>query len=96
MVISENPFPKIEPLPGSLHIEWRRCGRPACRCSRGQRHGPYYARRWRENGRQRKAYVRERNVAATLVAIELHKAMFPSISGITASLNRVSAKGGLT
>lgn len=92
-MICENPFPKIEPLAGSLHLEWRRCGKPACWCAEGRLHGPYYARRWREGCRQRKAYVPANEVAATLVAIELNRAMFPSISGIMASLKRVSAKG---
>jgi hypothetical protein len=36
-----NPLPKIEPLPGSLHFEWRRCGRSNCRCASGRLHGHY-------------------------------------------------------
>ena len=51
-------LPKIEPLPGSLHAEWKTCGRPTCRCARGELHGPYWSHRWREGGRQRRRYVR--------------------------------------
>jgi hypothetical protein len=42
---------------GSLHLEFRRCGRQNCRCQRGLLHGPYAYRHWREGGQQRKKYV---------------------------------------
>ena len=51
-------FEAIEPLPGSLHVEFKRCGKPSCRCARGELHGPYWTRRWREGGRQRREQVR--------------------------------------
>ena len=50
------PLPKT--LPGVVCVQWVRCGRANCRCARGQRHGPYYYRFWREGGRLRKAYVK--------------------------------------
>jgi hypothetical protein len=49
---------KIGPLPGALRAELIRCGKPSCRCARGERHGPYLYRRWRENGLQRRQYVK--------------------------------------
>jgi len=49
---------KIVPLPGTIRAEWVRCGKAACRCATGRRHGPYVYRRWREDGRQRRQYVR--------------------------------------
>jgi hypothetical protein len=54
------PFPKIDPLPGSLHPERKRCNRPNCRCAAGgdALHGPYLSRRWREGGRLRREYVK--------------------------------------
>jgi hypothetical protein len=60
---SGGSFPKIEPLPGSLHLEWRRCGKGNCRCQRGEQHGPYVVRIWYEAGRRRKAYVPRDRVA---------------------------------
>lgn len=46
-------------LTGALVPEYKRCGKSNCRCARGQLHGPYYYRRWRDaGGRQRKQYVR--------------------------------------
>jgi len=52
--------PKIVPLPGRLRAERKRCNRPNCRCVAGGEalHGPYLYRRWVENGRRRRQYVR--------------------------------------
>ncbi len=41
-----------------------RCGKPACRCAAGEGHGPYWFLRWREDGVQRRRYVRQADVAA--------------------------------
>jgi hypothetical protein len=53
---SAQPLPKT--LSGAVCAQWVRCGRPNCRCSRGQLHGPYHYRFWREGGRLRKEYIR--------------------------------------
>ena len=52
--------PKIQPLPGRLYAEWKRCNRLNCRCAAGGEalHGPYLYRRWLEDGRRRRQYVR--------------------------------------
>jgi hypothetical protein len=63
-----NPFPKIEPA-GSLHLEFKRCGKPNCRCNNGWLHGPYIFRRWRENGRQRRQHVSMKELPAALAMI---------------------------
>ena len=52
---SANTLPKT--LPGAVCTEWKKCGKPSCRCAHGKLHGPYYYRYWREGGRLRKAYV---------------------------------------
>lgn len=64
-------FPKTEvvPLPGSLHAESRRCGKPSCRCASGEPHGPYFYRRWREGTRQRKEYVPQHRLTAVQAGI---------------------------
>jgi hypothetical protein len=51
----------LQTLAGVVCPQWKKCGKPGCRCSRGQLHA-YFARFWRENGRLRKAYVRKDNV----------------------------------
>jgi hypothetical protein len=37
--------------------EFRRCGKPSCRCARGELHGPYVVAYYREGKRLRKRYV---------------------------------------
>jgi hypothetical protein len=71
-------LPKSLGLPGSLQREWKRCGRPACHCAGGRLHGPYWSRRWREEGRQRRAYVPRERVAEVRAAIALWKQVHPS------------------
>ena len=61
---------KTAPLPGFLRAEHIRCGKPACRCTHGQLHGPYWYRRWREDRRQRRQYVRPAEVARVRAALE--------------------------
>lgn len=42
-----------------------RCGKPACRCRRGDLHGPYVFLYWRDTqGRQRRRYVKQADVPA--------------------------------
>jgi Family of unknown function (DUF6788) len=66
------PLPKNPP--GSLHLEFKRCGRRQCRCQRGLLHGPYIYRHWRDGGRQRKAYVPMRRLSEILIEIQHHRA----------------------
>jgi len=49
-------LPKM--LPGTVCVQWQKCGRKNCRCTRGELHGPYFFRFWREDGKLRKAYVK--------------------------------------
>jgi hypothetical protein len=51
-------LPKIEMLPGAVHLQNVRCGKPNCRCATGKPHEAYY-RFWRSRGKLRKAYVRK-------------------------------------
>ena len=53
-------LPKM--LPGVVCAQWRKCGKAGCRCARGDLHGPYFARFWRQGGRLRKAYIRKADV----------------------------------
>jgi hypothetical protein len=62
---------------GSLQREWRRCGKPTCRCASGRLHGPYWYLRWRDRGRQRRRYVSSPRVDATRAAIEQRRRLRP-------------------
>jgi hypothetical protein len=56
-------------LPGSVQPQYVRCGNPDCRCARGELHGPYWYRFWRDqNGRLRKEYVRLADLEAVRAA----------------------------
>ena len=84
--------PKTAPLPGSLQPEWKRCGKPGCRCARGELHGPYFYRYWYEAGRRRKAYVSRDRVPTVAASIarwqELHPPVW-SIRQLLAELRRI-------
>jgi len=50
----------FQPLPilaGSLVKQYVNCGKPGCRCQRGQKHGPLFYLYWKEQGRSRSLYV---------------------------------------
>jgi hypothetical protein len=72
-------FPKITPLPGSLHAEWRTCGKPTCRCKQGTLHGPYWVRRWRDKGKQRKVYVARHRLAEVTVGNAAWQGLHPPV-----------------
>ncbi|MEW6231301.1 MAG: DUF6788 family protein [Chloroflexota bacterium] len=47
-------------------VQLVRCGKPNCRCARGQPHGPYLYRQWRDaSGRQHKRYLGNSGAART-------------------------------
>jgi hypothetical protein len=59
----ENPETLPKMLPGAVCAELKKCGKPNCRCARGELHGPYYYRYWRDGRRLRKTYVPRQSVA---------------------------------
>ena len=70
-------LPKSEPLPGVLLANLVRCGKPTCRCARGELHGPYLYRRWREGGRQRRAYVGPQDAEQVRAALDEWRRLHP-------------------
>ena len=70
----DNPetLPKTS-LPGSVCVQWVRCGKGGCRCSRGMRHGPYFYRFWREGGRLRKQYVKKADLERVRAACDARR-----------------------
>ena len=51
-------------LAGSLVAQYTTCGKPGCRCARGQKHGPLYYLYWKDQGRSRSRYVPREQVSA--------------------------------
>lgn len=74
---TEIPLPKTPPgevLAGAVCAQYKRCGKPNCRCARGQLHGPYFYRfRWR-GGRVTKEYVPLPRVEEVRAACSRHRA----------------------
>jgi hypothetical protein len=64
-------LPKM--LPGVVCAQMVRCGKPNCKCARGELHGPYHFRFWRDDGRLRKQYVKAADLAAVQAACELRR-----------------------
>jgi hypothetical protein len=73
-------FPKIsdnEVLNGSVHATFARCGKPNCKCARGERHGPYYHRYRRVGDRILKEYIplaKVKDVESACVRYKLRQA----------------------
>ena len=72
-------LPKTEALTGSLQVEYKRCGKPGCRCASGAPHGPYVSRRWREGGRQRRRYVRPADLDDVREALARQRRLHPPV-----------------
>ena len=70
------PLPKNW-SPGTLHLEWKTCGRACCRCTQGLLHGPYIYRHRRHGPKQIKAYVAMRDLAQIVEELEKLKAIMP-------------------
>jgi hypothetical protein len=71
---AENKTPEALPktLPGAVCVQRVRCGKPGCRCTRGQPHVAFY-RFWREGGRRRKCYVKRADLDGVRAACEARR-----------------------
>jgi hypothetical protein len=76
----------VEPLPGSLHAAWVRCGKAGCRCAGGALHGPYWRRQWRESGRTRRQYVKRTDLEQAQAALAAWREQHPPASALRREL----------
>lgn len=53
-------LPKM--MPGTVHIQFVRCGKVNCKCSRGELHGAYYYHFVRIDGKLCKRYLKANTV----------------------------------
>ncbi len=51
-----------------------RCGKPTCRCTTGDGHGPYWFLYWREGQKQRRRYVPAPEVPSVRAVVEARRA----------------------
>jgi hypothetical protein len=57
---TQNLLPKM--MPGTVHIQFVRCGKQNCKCAGGELHGAYYYHFIRVNGKLRKRYLKASEV----------------------------------
>jgi hypothetical protein len=73
-----------ETLRGAALTQGRRCGKPGCRCARGELHGPYtYLSLGRERGRSRLLYVPATLVEAVRRRVEASARVEVALSEIS-------------
>ena len=78
-----------ETLRGAALTQGRRCGKPGCRCARGELHGPYtYLSLGRERGRSRLVYVPAAMVEAVARRVEASS----RIEGALAEISEINAE----
>lgn len=70
---SEKMARKIVPLSGYLLAQKIKCGRPNCKCARGDLHGPYFYYVWRLGRYRHKEYVKSHDLAFVRAGIEQHR-----------------------
>jgi len=64
-----SPLHQIAAVAGTVHVQRRTCGRPTCRCRRGERHVGYYLFT-REGGRLRKRYLKATDIEVVRAACD--------------------------
>ena len=68
---SANLLPKT--LPGTVCAQMIRCGKPNCKCARGDLHGPYFYHFTRQGGLLVKRYVRASDATRMRVACQARR-----------------------
>lgn len=68
-------------MAGSLVEQYVTCGKPGCRCTRGQKHGPLYYLYWKEQGRSRSLYVPREKVSELRRQIQNYRRFQTDLAG---------------
>lgn len=58
---------------GSLVEQSVTCGKPTCRCARGEKHGPLYYLYWKDQGRSRSLYVPREEVETLRAQLDTYR-----------------------
>ena len=82
--------PPIPPLKGVVCSQFVRCGKAECRCQRGEPHGPYYYRVWREGDRVQKVYVKASELESVRAACEAHKVITERLEALRRERERLT------
>jgi Family of unknown function (DUF6788) len=78
----------------SGHVERRmvRCGKPNCKCSRGELHGPYFYHVTTYSTHRHRAYIRRARVAEVIQACAAHRELQAGIRAGRAEYKRVLSR----
>jgi hypothetical protein len=71
--------------------QYVKCGKPNCKCSLGQFHGPYFAAFWKEDGRIRKRYIKLADVEQMRQLSEQPRLLLQEIAENDASIRQLKA-----
>lgn len=82
---------KIEPLEGYLEAQMVRCGKPNCKCAKGELHGPYYIRRWERQGKKCSKYVKKGELSSVILSISARKQQRAELKEFVRSINEASS-----
>lgn len=79
-------------LPGTVCIQYVRCGKAACACREGKLHGPYHYRVWREGGTVQKAYVRPEDAPSVIAACAAYSQYSRALRGLRRERQEVTER----
>jgi len=83
-------------LRGALVIQRRRCGKPGCRCARGELHGPYVFLTVRQRTGRRLLYIPAALAAAVRRRVALTVRLEATLAEISAINLELLKRGALT
>ena len=83
-------------LHGALIIQRRRCGKPGCRCTRGELHGPYVFLTVRRRTGRRLLYIPEALAAAVRRRVALTTRIEATLAEISSINLELLTRGALT
>ena len=83
-------------LHGALIIQRRRCGKPGCRCTRGELHGPYVFLTVRRRTGRRLLYIPEALAAAVRRRVALTAHIDATLAEISSINLELLTRGALT
>lgn len=81
-------LPKIR-TSGSIHAEYKRCGKQTCRCAKGKLHGPYFYHHFRQHGVQRKRYIAIDDLGDAITCLEQQKYREINIHQMTLAIKEI-------
>lgn len=72
------------PLPGTVCEQFIRCGKANCHCQKGELHGPYFYRVWRNGRKVEKVYVKKAHAARVRAQCDQYRAFDEELRALRA------------